>query len=352
MNESSVTVSLIVPIYNCENYLIDCLESILNQSYDNIEIILINDGSTDSSFEICKQFGKLDSRIVLLQHENQGVGYTRNIGINNAKGKYIMFIDGDDIIDKNIVINLFSRIENDNSDLAVCGIVAFNETDKTKKYIRSINKVNEDDHLTAKEYLEYLIIYKTDVYFGSPDNKIYRKDIIDNNNIRFYQDYDFGEDFLFNIEYLNYVRNISMTKENLYHYRRDNNSSITKKSRDTIAYWSQFKYIFSRYSGLMKKNRFLKKDINAFIIMGFSAAIWNSFLQYPFFFSKKRKVVIRKMFADLCMGNLDVNLKKLSYEEMITYYLLKIEKLTILEVLVGVKFKLYKIVKYIKLKGK
>lgn len=114
MNE---TVSIIVPIYNAEKYLIRCLESIITQTYTNIEVILINDGSNDKSLNIIKEYANRDSRIVIIDKKNEGVSVARNVGILNAKGKYICFVDADDYIDKNMIKKMKFSIDKENVDL-------------------------------------------------------------------------------------------------------------------------------------------------------------------------------------------------------------------------------------------
>ena len=114
-------ISIIVPIYNSETYLRRCLISLINQKYNNLEIILVNDGSTDNSLSICKEYEKKDSRIKLINQLNKGVAHTRNIGLDVATGDYITFVDSDDFIDKNMYSELIENI--DSCDIAVCRYV-------------------------------------------------------------------------------------------------------------------------------------------------------------------------------------------------------------------------------------
>lgn len=111
-------ISVIIPIYNMEKYLDRCINSITEQSYKNIEILLINDGSTDNSLKICKKFQKEDERIKFFSMNHQGVSIARNLGIEKAKGKYIMFIDSDDWIEKDTIKTLYENIKN--NDMSIC----------------------------------------------------------------------------------------------------------------------------------------------------------------------------------------------------------------------------------------
>lgn len=117
LNES--LVSVIVPVYNAEKYLKKCMESILKQTYENIELILINDGSIDKSLDICNQFSKRDRRIRVIDKDNSGVSDTRNLGIMLAKGKYLCFVDSDDYIEENYIEKMI--LNTDESTLTMCG---------------------------------------------------------------------------------------------------------------------------------------------------------------------------------------------------------------------------------------
>ena len=116
---SNYAVSIVVPVYNAEKYLPKCIDSILNQTFKNFELILVNDGSKDNSLIICEDYKVSDRRIKVINKKNEGVSIARNIGINSAKGKYIMFIDSDDWIESNMVEKMYDAIQN--SDIAICG---------------------------------------------------------------------------------------------------------------------------------------------------------------------------------------------------------------------------------------
>ena len=119
MNELKSTVSIVIPVYNAENFIKDCLDSILSQTYKDFEVILINDGSTDSSEKIIEEYIKKDDRICLINQENQGAPKARNLGIKKSKGKYIMFFDADDILKQNSLEILVSSISSNNASLVI-----------------------------------------------------------------------------------------------------------------------------------------------------------------------------------------------------------------------------------------
>ena len=233
MNNS--LVSVIVPIYNVEIYVGKCIESIINQSYKNLEIILIDDGSTDSSLSICKKYEKKDDRIKVIQKNNEGVSITRNLGIELSKGKYIQFIDSDDYIEKNMIEFLVKNIEKTNADLAMCAISIFNSNKKISE-----EKLNVSCKLCSiKEYLDILNTIKTGLICGSTWNKLYVSNVIKLNKIKFYESISYAEDFMFNMNYLKYVNliNIEGLDKIFYNYRKENKDSLTCKKKETFEWW-------------------------------------------------------------------------------------------------------------------
>lgn len=130
-------ISTIVPVYNVEKYLTKCIDSIINQTYKDLEIILVDDGSTDNSGQICDQYAKKDNRIKVIHKENGGLSDARNVGIKNSTGEYLSFIDSDDYIDKDMIECLYNAITNTNSDIAVCGKYIEGETGKY--YLKNVN---------------------------------------------------------------------------------------------------------------------------------------------------------------------------------------------------------------------
>lgn len=211
-------ISIIVPIYNAEEWLEKCIESIINQTYKNIEILLINDGSTDNSLKICEKFAKKDSRIIVIDKSNEGVSKTRNVGIEKSTGNYIKFVDSDDWIEENICEELLKLIKEEKTDLAICGLNIYKHnqilrTPHLKKKIVEIKKGIE----------EFKYINKV---FASPCNKLYKKEKIKE---LFKIDLDSGEDLLFNLEYLKNIDKISITEKCLYNVCLDNETSLNRK---------------------------------------------------------------------------------------------------------------------------
>lgn len=206
-------VSVIIPVYNVSKYLNKCLESVINQTYNNLEIIIVDDGSTDSSGDICDSFAARDNRITVLHQPNHGVSNARNNGINIATGTYACIIDSDDYLDLNYVETLVMYAQRDNLDLVACGVYVAEKEDGTYEYI---HESCSDDLLDNKETIKQLFL--SSGFRGWGVNKLYSLDIIKNKNIRYHEDIKYCEDELFCLEYIVNVKKARFIKEPLYHY--------------------------------------------------------------------------------------------------------------------------------------
>lgn len=213
-------ISVIVPVYNVENYIDECVNSLINQTYVDIEIILVDDGSTDNSGILCDNFAKIDSRIKSLHKSNGGLSDARNYGINHSSGKYIMFVDSDDVVDKNIVYELHEHLKyNLDSDLVVSQLTHFYDG-KDPNYFHSLNT----KLMTNEEAIEDFLYQK--VIPTSACGKLYKKDIL--TDIRFVKDQRFEDnEFVFKI--LLNSNNIIFSESKLYAYRHRENSITTTK---------------------------------------------------------------------------------------------------------------------------
>ena len=172
MNHKEPLISVVVPVYNVEKYLKRCLNSILVQTYSNLEILLIDDGSTDQSGQICDEFAKLDSRIRVLHKNNGGLSDARNVGIEAAKGEYVTFVDSDDYVDEDLIEYLYKMIEQTHTEMSVCINRLYNE--KTRKF-----QIGADDGkkeiLTVHESIKRLLYRQN--FFVSACAKLYKKDL-------------------------------------------------------------------------------------------------------------------------------------------------------------------------------
>ena len=208
-------LSIIIPVYNSEKYLKECLTSVINQTLKDIEIICVNDGSTDNSLKILEEFGAQDSRLRIINQENQGQGYARNAGLEAAKGDYVGFIDSDDYISPDFYKKLYSY----KSDIVL--------TTK-RRYLENGKLRNKDFKVRDKNSL---IIKNANIY-----NKIYRKDFLIKNNIKFYGKTNPAEDNYFSVKAILNADSIKIIKGGTYYYRVVEGSTIHKKftSKDFI----------------------------------------------------------------------------------------------------------------------
>ena len=206
-------ISIIVPIYNTGKYLNKCLDSLINQTKKELEFILINDGSTDNSEAIIKEYK--DTRIKYFKNPNQGIGKTRNFGINKSKGKYIMFLDSDDYLELNACEELYNKAEKENIDLLVYDVYKYYNNTKEEDIIPNFNNTN------LKNNPDLLNIINL-----GPCNKMYKTSLIKNNNIVFEEDLKY-EDAPFVTISLDKASKIGKLNKCLYNYVIHTNSETT-----------------------------------------------------------------------------------------------------------------------------
>lgn len=220
-------VSIIVPIYKSEKNIRRCIESIINQTYSNIEIILVDDGSPDKSIDICKEYSSRDTRIKVIQKQNGGVSSARNIGIKNAKGDLICFVDSDDEIDCSMIKYFIEKYNE--------GLYDFIFSNYTS--IVSKGSEVETHNLLVKEFngeiTDFLNVFEeysvNNNLLNTPWGKLYRRDIIEKNKIKFPEDISVGEDKIFVLHYLNYCKKISCIPKCLYKYYVYSKSTLSSK---------------------------------------------------------------------------------------------------------------------------
>ena len=231
-------ISIIVPIYNAERYLYRCFDSILHQKFVDFELLLINDGSKDNSSAICYEYAKCDNRIHVFHKENGGVSSARNWGLDKAIGEYIMFVDSDDYMLPGMLEVMLSTLESKKADLVVCGT-----TETGGGYWRPIADVDYSINQLKENFVSLL---HTEL-LSPPWNKIYKKEIIGSN--RFCEDISFGEDLLFNIQYLEKCENISFIKESpFYHEKENENSLVVKFNRNRLLDIEKVWVVVERFS--------------------------------------------------------------------------------------------------------
>jgi len=262
-------VSIIVPIYNTEKYIYRCLNSLINQSLQEIEIILVDDESPDSCPRICDDYLKRDNRIKVIHKKNEGLGYARNSGIEIAQGEYIGFVDSDDFIELNMFEKLYLSAKKNNVQVAYCNVKYFKED----KVIRLSNFVDSEVIWEGQNDIKSLLLdlisaplnFPRDTVLGASVWKgIFKKSIFIKHNIKFVSERIFNsEDTIFNIDYIPYTNKISMIPNHLYYYCQ-NSISLTTTYKPN-------RFIADKILYQEKCNRFQKKfEFNNQIIERFN----------------------------------------------------------------------------------
>lgn len=207
----NIMVSIIVPVYNKKRYLMSCLNSLINQTYKEFEVLLIDDGSTDGSGVICEQFAVLDSRFKVVHQQNRGVSYSRNWGILHAEGEYILFVDADDYVSNNYVAELVRNANKFDMIFAKTRGVTWNEANQGSSFLFETQIGSLKTHLIWQDF-SYDIF--TLLYFVT--GKLYKKDIIKKNRLFFDKKIAYREDGLFNFRYFNYIKSYDWVEGAVY----------------------------------------------------------------------------------------------------------------------------------------
>lgn len=239
-------VSIIVPVYNKEKYLRDCVDSILQQTYKDFELILVDDGSKDSSWNIIKEYANKDKRVVPVHQENAGVSAARNAGLDRAQGKWICFVDADDYLPKDSIQILIEHGEKSNADL-VNGNAIKIDNGNTQILFKIKNEI------ITGNVCERLVQ-------NAPWALLFKRSLIVKYKIRFVRGLAYSEDNVFIVNYSLYASSIEFIDKNVYYYRMNPDSVIKSKSYERTAY-HQFWAAFEVY-----KLRDIKKEHYAFII--------------------------------------------------------------------------------------
>lgn len=239
-------VSIIIPVYNAEATLHRCVESILNQEYTEFELILVNDGSTDSSSEICEEYAQCDSRVRVIQKENSGVSDSRNQGIQAAKGEYIQFVDADDWITADATKLLVREATQEDCDLVITDFYRVIGNRVSHK-----GSIKESGLLTREELAECMMESPADFYYGVLWNKLFRRDIIMEHGIRMDKKISWCEDFLFNLEYMLYIRNASVLQVPVYYYLKTEGSLVSQSTNISKVVQTKL-HIFEIYNEFYK----------------------------------------------------------------------------------------------------
>lgn len=256
-------VSIIVPIYNSKNFINRCMDSLVNQTYENIEIIAIDDGSKDNSLDILKQYAKKDKRIKVFSQLNQGPSAARNTGLEKSIGDYIMFVDIDDYIDLEMVRLLVKNIDKSKSTLVLCNN---NEVWSDRVEQRKVLDDN-DTNISKSKVIKSIASGKAGLVCG----KLFSKNIIDKHNIKFDKDVNMCEDQMFFLNISVHCEKFIYVSKSLYYYDRTNENSITiKYQRNAID--NQI-YVIHRIKEILNNSNLDNEEISLIINSRYMNAI-------------------------------------------------------------------------------
>lgn len=222
-------ISVIIPVYNVELYLPQCVESVLNQSYQNFELILVDDGSSDNSPAICDEYSKKDARVRVVHQKNTGVSAARNFGIEQSRGEWLTFIDSDDFVE-NDYLERFD-VEKNNADLIIQGLEYFDN--RTRIYFK---QVIVDNIILPKDGLKTIVAKNKLLHSGYPVAKAYKRNLLIDNNIRFNQNISFHEDHIFVLQAMNAANGVRFVDSVAYKYRYFHSANSLSMKRHS---WEQ-----------------------------------------------------------------------------------------------------------------
>ena len=250
-------ISIIVPVYNVEKYIENCLDSLLKQTYENFEIILIDDGSTDSSLTICGFYELKDPRVVVYSQKNQGVSIARNRGLSIAKGSYITFVDSDDIVDSRYLEILYRNIKTENADISMC------------TWTHNITSAIDDKSIITWNVEETFFQYlRAHIINGNVYAKLYKRRILE--NVKFKEKLRIGEDQIFVIQAIERSRRIVFQNIPLYFYlvRESSVMNLMMDSRywDNV-YRAEWMVNEAKNNLPVLKGLFRKEELNIYVIL-------------------------------------------------------------------------------------
>lgn len=263
-------VSVIVPVYNASSHVARCLESIRKQTYKNLEIIVVNDGSQDASLPVCQMFARVDERIVLIDQANSGVSATRNLAIGMAKGKYLQFVDSDDYLDPNATQLMVDKAEGNQADMVIAHYFRVERVlvppakegaePQEREVIDRYGFLSEGFY-SKVDFAKNLMQEPASFYYGVMWNKLYRADIVrEHPDVRCNEELDYSEDLYFNLSFIRYAQQFYALSTPIYNYVQNPDSAVhhlnpfdvlTTRFELTTYYKDLFKHI-----GLYEENKY------------------------------------------------------------------------------------------------
>ena len=288
--------SIIAPVYNCQDYISRCIESVFNQGTKDIELIIVNDGSTDNSKSILDEYAKENNLIKVIHKKNEGVSKARNDALDMASGKYILFLDVDDYIDNNYIKEINNIIQN-YTKIELINFGFFSEVEDmdfntlSRDEIKYKEKYYKDKKLIKKDFVD---LWDNTMLYNIW-NKVYVRKIIEDNKIRFPKS-NWGEDVEFNRQYLNVINNMYNSNKCFYHYVRERNGAATKKYKENLFEirkneFKEFNEYFESWN--VKKEKYYEFSCRRYIerVLGCIENVYCSNMNFVDRFNEIKKIV-------------------------------------------------------------
>ena len=298
-------ISVIVPVYNAEKYVHRCIDSILVQTFTDFELLLINDGSKDKSGTICDEYAAKDSRVRVFHKKNGGVSSARNVGLDNAKGIWVAYVDSDDWVTNDYLKNLLSHTQG-KIDLVV-SFPTYIYRDGTSKKVEYPSKlVNENNFEDI--FVEHSMHQNT-----SPWSKLFRRELIERFNIRFCEEMHIGEDLLFLYTYMIHTVNIYISKDTDYLYSYDLETSLTKRVNPYKSEFTGYTNIKQVVEELIRKREIKSEDSLkrlGWVIGYYTRNVLNSLYHDTSLGRKQRLVTLKELDVEPYLKYLHISAKK------------------------------------------
>ena len=268
--EKNPQISVIIPIYNCEKYIKECLSSLIKQTFKNFEIICVNDGSNDDTLKILKKFEAKDERIIIFNQNNSGPGIARNIGMKKSKGEYLIFLDSDDIFKKTMLEELYIKIKENDSDVVICNSQNFEKKKWWKKFYEKNYLIN--NNIIKQKTFTSLDIEKDffNLFIWWPWDKLFKRKYIENLGIE-YQNLKSSEDLFFVAASVIAAKKISYLDKILINHRIGIKNSVSNSRQKS---WDNFYYALKKLKKFIKEKGLYKRFKQDFINYVASFSIW------------------------------------------------------------------------------
>ncbi|MGO5130140.1 glycosyltransferase family 2 protein [Mitsuokella jalaludinii] len=307
----SVKVSIIVPVYKVEKYLSECLDSIIEQTYKNIEIIIVDDGSPDLCPKICDNYAVKDYRIKVIHQDNQGLSGARNIGIQHATGDYVVFVDSDDKLKNDFIDKLLKLLIDTKADVACCNFLfSYPQYDK-------INKIKIKGTLSNDEIINFYTANRTPLFLNVVWNKLYKRNLFYPYGPLKFKTNRLQEDNFFICDLLDNIQTISIIDMPLYYYRQRSGSIMSNLSskfiHDTI---DSYVYLYEKFS---YSNKF-QTSINIFLINSIIGIIMRCVKNNCY---NKYELEISKYYS-FCYRKIKYNIKYFNFNLFFKYIIIKL----------------------------